>query len=159
MRNLKNIFAIAIIIALIINFSCNTVKNSTEIKNEKEELPTVDTDYYNMVETPAVFQTEQYKSFNDYLIKSVKYPPLAIKKKQQGTVIVQFGVDWYGKTKIFAVLKKSGYDILDKAVISAIESSPNWQAAKIKNMSVGQLFIIKVKFNLAKKRIETPVFL
>jgi protein TonB len=115
----------------------------------------VDTEYYPVVETPAAFQKGDVQTFiTTYLKKNIKYPPAALKKKQQGTAYVQFGIDCYGNVKVFSVMKSSGSKTLDNEAVRAIKSSPKWSPAKIKDMSVGQLFILQIKFNAVTRKIE-----
>jgi hypothetical protein len=39
-------------------------------------------------------------------------------------------------------------------VVRAIKASPKWTPAKVKEKSVGQLFILQIKFNLKTRRVE-----
>jgi TonB family protein len=143
---------------LIITTSCSLLKKAPapveNVTPKIEATATVDTEYYSMVEKEALFQNGNINTFMVYLKKNTRYPALAQKKKQQGTTAVQFGVDCYGAVKIFAILKSSGSKTLDDEAVRAIKASPKWTPAKVKEKSVGQLFILQIKFNLKTRRVE-----
>lgn len=128
--------------------------SSEKIPTEQTAEPTVDTEYYATVEAPARFQGSDISAFQAYLKKNIKYPAAALKKRQQGTVAVQFGVNWDGKVEVFSVLKSSGYKLLDEEVVRAIKTSPAWEPAKIQNKRVGQLFMVQVSFNARTRKID-----
>ena len=128
----------------------DTVKESPQA-NKVE----VDTEYYSMVEKPASFQNGDLVSFcSTFLKKNTKYPIPALKKKQQGTVIIQFGVDCFGSLKIFSVLKSSGVKILDDEALRVLKLSPKWSPAKLGNKLVGQIFMLQIKFNARTRSVE-----
>jgi TonB family protein len=160
---MKTILKVAIVLSfpiLFTTFSCSIKKaaktdtSADSLYISNNNVATVDTEYYSVVEKVASFQNGDINTFMLYLKKNTRYPLNALKKKQQGTTVVQFGVDCYGSLKIFSVLKSSGIKILDDEAKRAINSSPKWVPAKIKNKSVGQLFMIQVKFNAKTKAIE-----
>jgi len=158
----NNLWIIALICfgVLIIDISCSLLKKDTTSKKDEnssaktEIVAGVDTEYYSTVEKEAGFQNGNIKTFASYLKKNTKYPAAALKKNQQGTVVIQFGIDCYGSIKVFSTLKSSGFKLLDNEALRAINSSPKWNPAKIKDKSVGQLFILHVKFNLKTRSIE-----
>lgn len=49
-----------------------------------------------------------------------EYPPVARKRKQQGTVMIEVGVDRSGQPKNVALAKSSGYDLLDESALDAV---------------------------------------
>lgn len=63
-----------------------------------------------------------------YLSENFVYPQKAIRKKIQGTVIVQFIVDKEGKVTDVQVVKPVD-PLLDAAAIQLIKSSPDWTPA------------------------------
>jgi TonB family protein len=147
------LFAVAILVVFFLNFSCSLKKSTSTLKAPdtiKTTVATVDTEYYSQVEKPAVFEG----GFNNYLKKNIKYPLSALKKKQQGLVVIQYGIDCYGSTKIFSILKSSGSTLLDNEAQRAINSSPKWMPAKIGTKSVGQLSLAQIRFKAATKTIE-----
>ena len=116
--------------------------------------PEVDTEYYAVVEKPAIFQNGDINTFVSFLKKNTKYPYNALKRQQHGLVAIQFGVDCYGKVKIISTLKSSGYPLLDKEVIRAISSSPTWIPAQNQGVKVGQLFLLQFTFKFKTRSIE-----
>jgi len=116
--------------------------------------PAVDTEYYATVETPARFQGNDIIAFLQFLKKNIKYPPAALQKGQQGTVAVQFGVNWDGKVEVFSILKSSGSKLLDNEVVRVINSSPAWEPARQQQKRVGQLFMVQVSFHARTRKIE-----
>lgn len=145
---------------VLLQQSCMLHKKATTLpidssKVEKQtNIATVDTEYYSIVEKPAQFQSPDFNVFRMFLKKSTNYPYAALKKKQQGTVVIQFGVSCYGETKFFSILKSSGVKMLDDEAVRALKALPKWEPAKMGNKSVGQIFVIQVKFD-AKKRSVT----
>src|SRR6476620_3769296 len=63
-----------------------------------------------------------------YLTENFKYPKAAIRKRIQGTVIVQFIVDKQGKVTDAQVIQ-SVHSLLDKEALRLIKESPNWKPA------------------------------
>ncbi len=142
---------------LLIISSCIAMKKEKpqiQEAEEKEQKPVVDTEYYSLVEKPAQFNGGDINNFKIYLKSNIKYPVTALKKRQQGTVVVQFGVNWDGEVEVFSILKSSGYKVLDEEAVRAIKQSPKWIPAQNQNVRVGQLYIIQVSFNVRTRKIE-----
>jgi TonB family protein len=153
----KHIRFILPIVAILFIIACSTQKPAPVAQEPVKEtaLPAIDTEYYSMVETPATFNGGDINTFvATHLKKNTKYPAAALKKRQQGTVVVQFGIDWNGKLNVFSVLKSSGVKTLDDEAVRALKTSPAWQPAKNKTQAVGQLFMLYFKFNAKTKKVE-----
>jgi len=152
--------AIALVFVIIVFPSCGvkkitTSENIEQTQLNKNTLPAdIDTEYYNTVEKQAIFQNGDIKTFFVYLKKNTKYPLQSLKKGQQGTSVVQFGVDCYGNVNIFSLLKSSGFKLLDNEALRVIKSSPKWTPAKLSGKSVGQLFMTQIKFSAKTRSIE-----
>lgn len=114
----------------------------------------IDTEYYSMVEKNAIFQNGDINTFKTYLKKNVKYPANALKKKQQGSAVIQMGVDCYGSVKILSVLKSSGYPLIDNEIKRAIIASPKWIPAQNQGTKVGQLHMLTFIFRLKTRAVE-----
>ncbi len=155
---MKNTFLKIFIICLFLFgflLACNVQKKVVNEPAPAEPVtPAVDTEYYARVEVPAQFNGADINAFYAYLKKNIKYPAAALKKKQQGLTVVQFGVDWNGNVQVFSVLKSSGFKILDDEVVRVLKSSPPWTPAKMKETKVGQLLMVQVKFNARTRSIE-----
>ena len=152
--------AIVLGFLLLIGISCSVKKNVTEantadtLKPVVTNEPAVDTEYYAMVEKQAMFQNGDVNKYISYLKRNIRYPVYALRHREQGTVIIQFGVDCYGAVKIFSTMKSSGYKILDNEARRIIASSPKWTPAKSGNKSVGQLLVLQIKFDARTRRVE-----
>ena len=157
----KYLFCVSVLIVVILlgSSSCGVKKvtNTENIEQTqlKNTLPAdIDTEFYDVVEKPAIFQNGDIKTFFVYLKKNTKYPLQALKKNQQGSIVVQFGIDCYGSIKVFSILKSSGIKLLDNEVLRAIKSSPKWTPAKLTGKSVGQLYMAQIKFSAKTKSVE-----
>lgn len=73
-------------------------------------------------EFPGGLRAWQY-----FLLKNLKYPPQAVRKQIQGTVVLQFIVCADGTVCNLEAI--SGPDILRKAALEAIQNTPNWNPA------------------------------
>jgi len=62
-----------------------------------------------------------------FLNSNLVYPPKAVRKNIQGTVLVQFIVDKTGAISDIEAL--SGPDLLREAAVNVIKLSPNWKPA------------------------------
>jgi TonB family protein len=159
MRLFRNCLIALFLFSLIYFQSCNIGKKTTAVSKNITPVDTVvkvkvDTEYYSTVQIPAIFQGGDIQNFISYLKKSIKYPPVALKKRQQGTVVVQFGVNWNGEIEVFSILKKSGFPMLDQEAVRAIKSSPQWEPARMEDTKVGQLFVLQIKFDARTRKIE-----
>ena len=157
--SIKAFFLFSFVVS-IYNISCSVNKSATSSNNTdslalaKTLTAQVDTEYYSKVEKPALFQNGDVNTFISYLKKNTKYPVAALKKKQQGTAIIQFGIDCYGAVKIFSIMKSSGVKLLDDESKRALNSSPKWTPAKTGNKSVGQLMVLQFKFSAVTRTIQ-----
>jgi TonB family protein len=148
---------VVIIFTIVLLYPSCKVQQPFQTQDTVKIEPAVavpDTEYYSMVEIPAKFNGGEIKTFITYLTKNIKYPAVALKKRQQGTVAIQFGVDCYGKVHIFSILKSSGVKALDKEASRAISASPVWVPASDKGRPVGQLFLLQIKFNAKTRKVE-----
>jgi TonB family protein len=157
---LSGYFLIIIIGIAFYTLSCSVKKsvsktiNSDSLAQANNQAAIVDTEYYSIVEKTAKFQNGDVNTYITYLKKNTKYPIYSLRRRQQGTVIIQFGVDCFGTVKIFSVLKSSGFKVLDDEAKRSIGSSPKWTPAKIGNKSVGQLMVLQVHFNAKTRMVE-----
>ena len=130
--------------------SVDTVK-----KIEQPAKVEVDTEFYSMVEKPALFQNGDFNTFRTTFLKTnIKYPINALKKKQQGTVIVSCGIDCFGSLKVFTILKSSGVKVLDNEAIRVLKLSPKWTPASADKKLVGQMCTFQIKFNAKTRSVE-----
>lgn len=146
---------ISCIVSIGLLIACNVQKKVVKESAPAQPItPAVDTEYYARVEIPAQFNGSDMNAFYAYLKKNIKYPVSALKKKQHGLTVVQFGVDWNGNVQVFSILKSSGFKILDDEVVRVLKTSPPWTPAKMKETKVGQLLMVQVKFNARTRSVE-----
>ena len=62
-----------------------------------------------------------------FLSSNLTYPTKAVRKKIEGTVVVQFIVDKNGSLSNIEAI--SGPELLQEAAVSVIRNSPNWKPA------------------------------
>jgi periplasmic protein TonB len=62
-----------------------------------------------------------------FLNNNLTYPPKAVRKKVEGTVVVQFIVDKNGALSNIEAI--SGPELLQEAAVNVIKNSPNWKPA------------------------------
>jgi protein TonB len=62
-----------------------------------------------------------------FLNNNLTYPPKAVRKKVEGTVVVQFIVDKNGTLSDIEAI--SGPALLQEAAVNVIKNSPNWKPA------------------------------
>lgn len=70
-----------------------------------------------------------------------KYPMIARRKKQQGTVWLDISLDQQGQQKALYIHKSSGVPVLDKAAIKAVKQ---WQFAQFQHNYHAQQFKIRI---------------
>ena len=83
-----------------------------------------------------------------FLYKNIKYPPIAQENGIQGKVIISFVVNTDGSVSNIEVLRTPDSTLSDEAV-RIIKSSPKWTAAKQRNKSVRQKFVIPIDFRIS----------
>lgn len=93
------------------------------------------------VTEPAVFGAED-GNFSRWLAQMLPYPA---ESRHQGKVVVQFVVDKKGR--VCDVTVNEGVDdIIDKAVVDVISSSPSWTPAKKNGKAVASLHVQPISF-------------
>lgn len=86
-------------------------------------------------------------AFEKYLEEKMHYPELALEKKIEGRVTVQFTVDANGQLGEFKVIKGIGYGC-DDEVIRLIKEGPAWSPSKRNDRPVKDKVKVRLKFAL-----------
>lgn len=73
-------------------------------------------------------------AWNKFLAHNLVYPDKAIRKKVDGTVVVQFIVDKDGS--IYDIKAISGPKLLQDAAMDVIRNSPKWKPAIVKGVKL-----------------------
>lgn len=100
-----------------------------------------------IVEQPATFQRGDLSNFKVWVMKNLKYPPIAVENNISGTVYVQFVVNPKGIVERATVLRGADPSLNEEA-LRVISSSPKWDAAKQGGRNVSQVFTLPINFNL-----------
>ena len=131
----------------------NDTKIETEIDfaefdmNQAIEVAPVQTEevfeeeIFIIVEEKASFMGGDEGTFRNWVQQRVKYPAIAQENGIQGKVIISFVVN-------IEVLRTPDSTLSDEAV-RIIKSSPKWTAAKQRNKSVRQKFVIPIDFRIS----------
>lgn len=83
-----------------------------------------------------------------WLTKNLRYPPVAQRNKQQGTVEVQFIINLDGSVSDFSLLTKCNSN-LDREAMRVVSMMPKWdKPGKYKGKPCRTLFVIPVEFKL-----------
>lgn len=134
-------------IAMIIFAGLSMQTQAQEKTKEKEALTFI------VVEDMPTFQTGDFKSFNTWVSKNVKYPKEALKNGISGKVRCEFVVTEKGgidDVKITESINK----LLDDEVIRVIKSSTGWTAGLQKGVKVRVKMSIPVDFKLDSKPMK-----
>jgi len=73
-------------------------------------------------------------AWNKFLAHNLVYPDKAIRKRVDGTVVVQFIVDKDGS--IYDIKAISGPKLLQEAALDVIRNSPKWKPAIVKGVKL-----------------------
>ena len=87
-------------------------------------------------------------TFRNWVEQRVKYPAIAQENGIQGEVTISFVVNTDGSVSNIEVLRTPDRTLSDEAV-RIIKSSPKWTAAKQRNRSVRQKFVIPIDFRIS----------
>lgn len=103
------------------------------------------------------FQGENFTTFNDWVIRQLKYPAEATSKGIHGRITVSYSVDADGSVTDVKLQGKSDPIIAD-AVIKAVQSSPKWEPALKEEARVPFTQMVSLKFELPDKISQDDVF-
>ena len=101
-----------------------------------------------IAETMPSFQGGDLNTFRNWVQQRVKYPAIAQENGIQGKVTISFVVNTDGSVSNIEVLRTPDRTLSDEAV-RIIKSSPKWTAAKQRNKSVRQKFVIPIDFRIS----------
>jgi len=83
-----------------------------------------------------------------WLTKNLKYPPIAQRNKQQGTVEVQFIINLDGTVSNVSLLKKCNYN-LDREALRVVSLMPKWEKpGQYEGKPCRTLFVIPIEFKI-----------
>ena len=99
--------------------------------------------------TMPKFQGQDLSVFRMWVMKNIKFPPLAIEKKISGRVVVSFvvGKGGYINPDDITVLQTPD-NLLSDEVVRVVKASPQWQAGTINEKPIRVKYTIPIVFNL-----------
>jgi len=169
------ILPVALFLISIFAFSGNKVKSGSSISEGKIEdilNPQIkqDTLVFYIVEEMPDFQGKGIKGFGEFIRKNIKYPEVAIKKKLEGRVFVQFIINMDGYIRNAKVVKattnepypeskKINAPSLEKEALRVVNSSPKWEPGKLKGKPVRVRIVFPVVFSLNSEEAKTGLTL
>lgn len=130
----------------------------TPIEPRKEEAP-AEPEIFTIVERMPAFKgcenesSEEkrtsctYNKIQEYLARTIVYPPVAKDNGITGTVYVTFVIDQTGTVKDAKVLRGVGGG-LDEEAIRAVKAMPKWNAGQQRGKAVQVQYNLPVKFTL-----------
>ncbi|MDD3322025.1 MAG: TonB family protein [Paludibacter sp.] len=135
----------------ILNTFFQNIGAATSNINAKEEINSFDINLskdsvYEVAEKMPEFPGGE-KALVDFISKSILYPEKALKKKEQGKVIVQFIVDKNGKVENSKILRGVSLS-LDKEALRVISLIPDWIPGEQNGNKVSVYQFIPVQFKI-----------
>jgi TonB family protein len=103
------------------------------------------------------FQGKTHDAFTDWVLKNVKYPDEAKKKKIQGRITVNFNIAADGSVIDITCVGLPA-PILKNAVIKTFQNSPKWEPAKNPNFNINMPIQISVRFVLPDKVLKDDTY-
>ncbi|MBX7180812.1 MAG: energy transducer TonB [Bacteroidia bacterium] len=110
-----------------------------------EEPAPVET--FKIVEQPPVFPGGDAELMK-YIMKSIKYPPIAKENGITGTVYVEFVVDQNGEVVDVRVARGAQSKDLDTEAVRVIKSLPKWTPGRQTGKAVRVQFTLPIRFVL-----------
>jgi periplasmic protein TonB len=132
---------------LIVDSVKNTVDsllNSRGIKGNGDSLSNGDGTFYFNVEQMPEFPGGK-KGLLRYIQKNTQYPPIAVRKKIFGTVMVRFCITSKGTIDKVSVVKGVA-QILDNEAVRVIKAMPNWKPGVHSGICVNDWFFQPINF-------------
>jgi TonB family protein len=110
----------------------------------KPQYPRIDPEDY------PTFQGQGHASFNDWLIRQIKYPDDAVARGVSGKVTASYNINSDGTLSSPAILYSADQSLGD-AVVKAIASSPQWEPPKNPESTDPFKTMVTIKFELPDK--------
>lgn len=99
--------------------------------------------------TMPKFMGQDLSAFRMWVMKNIKFPPLAIEKKLSGRVLVSFVVGKDGSLNPDDIkVVQTPDNLLSDEVVRVVKASPQWEAGTINGKSTRVKYTIPIVFNL-----------
>ncbi|MGP1422501.1 MAG: M56 family metallopeptidase [Prevotella fusca] len=118
-----------------------TVTTSVEQQRNKKQQQSGEV--YTVTEIMPTFR----ENVNLWLSKKVKYPAAAVKKKEEGRVIIKFIISPTGEVQKPQIIR-SVSPSLDKEALRVISSMPKWNPGKQNGKPVAVYYTLPISFKL-----------
>lgn len=118
-----------------------TVTTSVEQQRNKKQQQSGEV--YTVTEIMPTFR----ENVNLWLSKKVKYPAAAVKKKEEGRVIIKFIISQTGEVQKPQIIR-SVSPSLDKEALRVISSMPKWNPGKQNGKPVAVYYTLPISFKL-----------
>lgn len=123
------------------------INHSVFIPDTDDDPPVVDSLPLIIAEIMPVYREGGLINFRNHMQQIVHYPEKAIGLDLEGTVYVQFIVDYRGNVKNIDIIR--GIDpLLDNEVIAAIQQSEKWKPGRQNGRAVNVAMSMPIKFEL-----------
>lgn len=86
-------------------------------------------------------------NWNEYLVKTLKYPTDARDKKQQGKVVVEMKVDTDGSIKDIRIVR-GAHTSLNEEAFRVVKNAPKWQPAMKDKQAVASYLTVPIVFKM-----------
>lgn len=87
-------------------------------------------------------------SLMQFVEDSLRYPQEALEQTWEGKVFCQFTVETDGSINSVAVIRSSGYEILDHEALRVLRTMPKWQPGKQKGVPVRVKYTMPIAFKI-----------
>ncbi len=116
---------------------------TTGVEQQRNKKQQQSGEVYTVTEIMPTFR----ENVNLWLSKKVKYPAAAVKKKEEGRVIIKFIISPTGKVQKPQIIR-SVSPSLDKEALRVISSMPKWNPSKQNGKPVAVYYTLPISFKL-----------
>ena len=116
---------------------------TTSVEQQRNKKQQLSGEVYTVTEIMPTFR----ENVNLWLSKKVKYPAAAVKKKEEGRVIIKFIISPTGEVQKPQIIR-SVSPSLDKEALRVISSMPKWNPGKQNGKPVAVYYTLPISFKL-----------
>ena len=137
------------------NFTEEGLNNTQLIITQDQDTTIPDPIFYIVEEMPS-FQGKGLDGFReDWVMKQLEYPEIAVEKGIEGTVYVKFVVGKKGNV-VSAIIMRGANPLLDAEALRVVKSSPQWKPGKQRGVEVNIAFVFPIVFSLQEPEKTEP---
>lgn len=109
---------------------------------------------FQKVSEEASFQGEK-DSLLTYLKKALRYPAIAVARREEGQVLVEFTISPEGKVDSIQIVKHVS-PALDAEAERIVKNMPDWKPARQRGYCVSSRQLLPINFSIISNFIEMP---